>query len=165
MKTLYIVRHAKSSWEDPLLDDFSRPLNDRGKRDAPKMAKRLKEKRINPDLMLTSPARRSLATCKRMAEVLDYKEDKIKIDRDLYHASHDQILSVLKLVKDKHEALMIFGHNPGITDFVNAVGNLNVDNVPTCGVVAFDLPIDSWKDISFGTGKLNFYDYPKKGKS
>jgi len=165
VKTLYIVRHAKSSWEDLLLDDFSRPLNDRGKRDAPKMAKRLKEKKINPALMLTSPARRALATCKRMAEVLNYKEDKIKMDRELYHASEEQILNVVKSVKDKHESLMIFGHNPGITALVNALGNLTIDNVPTCGVIALEFPIESWKDLSYGTGKLIFYDYPKKGNS
>ena len=161
MKTLYIVRHAKSSWEDPLLDDFSRPLNDRGKRDAPRMAKRLKEKRVTPNLMLTSPARRALATCKRMAEVLGYSEDKIKMDRGLYHLNEDEILGVIKTVKDKHDSLMIFGHNPSLTNFVNALGTLHLDNVPTCGVAAFELPIDSWSELAFGIGKLIFYDYPK----
>lgn len=164
VKTLYIVRHAKSSWEDPLLDDFSRPLNDRGKRDAPRMGKRLKEKRIHPDLMLTSPARRALATCKRIAEVLDYKEDKIKIDRDLYHADPDKILQVIKSLKDKHDSVMIFGHNPGLTTFVNNIGKLSIDNVPTCGVAAFELPVTSWSEVAFEKGVLLFYDYPKKGK-
>lgn len=164
VKTLYIVRHAKSSWEDPLLDDFSRPLNDRGKRDAPRMGKRLKEKRIHPDLMVTSPARRALATCKRIAEVLDYKEDKIKIDRDLYHAGHDEILQVIKSLKDKHDSVMIVGHNPGLTTFVNSIGKLSIDNVPTCGVAAFELPVTSWSDVAFEKGVLLFYDYPKKGK-
>ena len=164
MKVLYIVRHAKSSWDDPLLDDFSRPLNERGKRDAPRMGKRLKEKGLVPDLMLTSPARRALATCKRIAEVIGYVEDKIKTERDLYHAGSEQILNVMKTVKDKHNIVVIFGHNPGLTDFVNALGKQTFDNVPTCGVAAYDLAIESWKDIEFGIGKLRFFDYPKNGK-
>ena len=165
MKTLYIVRHAKSSWEDPLLDDFSRPLNERGKRDAPRMAKRLKEKRINPDLMVTSPARRALGTCKRMAEILDYNDDKIKMERALYHANQNQLLDVIKAIKDKHNSVVIFGHNPGLTEFVNALGKQHFENVPTCGVAAFQLSVDSWKDVAFGLGQLLFFDYPKRGKS
>lgn len=165
MKTLYIVRHAKSSWDNPLLDDFSRPLNERGKRDAPRMAKRLKEKGIHPDLMLTSPARRALGTCKRMAEILDYKDDKIKMDRALYHANQDQILEVIKTIKDKHESVVIFGHNPGLTEFVNALGKQQFMSMPTCGVAAFQLPIDAWEDVTFGVGRLIFFDYPKRAKS
>ena len=126
------------------------------------MAKRLKEKRISPDLMLTSPARRALATCKRMAEVLDYSESKIKMERDLYHASEDEILEVIKTIKDKHDSVIIFGHNPGLTNFVNVLGRQHLDNIPTCGVAAFSLPVESWKDVKFDTGNLLFYDYPKK---
>ncbi len=161
MKTLYIVRHAKSSWDDPLLDDFSRPLNERGKRDAPRMGKRLKGKKVVPDLMLTSPARRALGTCKRIAEVLAYDENKIKTERGLYHAEKEQILEVVKSLKDKHEVVMIFGHNPGLTDFVNELGNQSFENVPTCGIAAYQLPVDSWQEADFGKGKLLFFDYPK----
>lgn len=161
VKVLYIVRHAKSSWDDPLLDDFSRPLNERGKRDAPRMGKRLKEKKIVPDLMITSPARRALGTCKRIAEVLNYKEDKIKTERELYHADHEQILEVIKVIKDKHDVVMMFGHNPGLTEFVNAIGKQNFTNVPTCGVAAYEFAIDSWREVGFGKGRLRFFDYPK----
>jgi phosphohistidine phosphatase len=161
VKILYIVRHAKSSWDDLLLDDFSRPLNERGKRDAPRMAKRLKEKKIIPDLMITSPARRALGTCKRMAEVLDYNEDKIKTERDLYHASHRQMLTVVQGFKDKHTVVVIFGHNPGLTEFVNEIGNQHFDNVPTCGVAAYEFAIDSWQEVEFGKGRLRFFDFPK----
>ena len=164
MKTLYIVRHAKSSWEDPLLDDFARPLNDRGKRDAPKMAKRMKEKSIAPDLMMTSPARRAKGTCKRMAEVFKYDEEKIRTDRDLYLASADQILNTIRSVKDKHESLLVVGHNPGLTDFVNAFGNQHFDNIPTCGVAAFEIPVNSWQELKQGIGKLVFYDFPRDKK-
>jgi phosphohistidine phosphatase len=164
LKTLYIIRHAKSSWDDPLLDDFSRPLNERGKRDAPRMAKRLKEKRVAPDLMITSPARRTLATCKRMAEILNYTEDKIKTERALYHASENEILEVVRSVKDKYNAIMIFGHNPGLTAFVNALGNQHFFNLPTCAVAAFQLKITSWASLGFGKGDLLFYDFPKAKK-
>lgn len=163
MKTLYIVRHAKSSWADPLQDDFDRPLNDRGKRDAPRMGKRLKEKNIFPDLMLSSPARRAYATAKRISKVLGYDKSKIKTADKLYHADEEKMLEVIRGVKDKHKSLMVFGHNPGLTDFVNAFqdGELDIDNVPTCGIVAFELDIDSWSKASWGKGKMLFFDFPK----
>ena len=115
--------------------------------------------------MITSPARRALGTCKRMAEILDYKEDKIKMDRGLYHANEQNMLEVLRSIKDKHDTVMVFGHNPGLTGFVNALGKQQFDNVPTCGIAAFEIPINAWKDLDFGKGNLLFYDYPKKGKS
>lgn len=164
MKTLYIVRHAKSSWEDPLLDDFARPLNDRGKRDAPKMAKRMKEKSILPDLMMTSPARRAKSTCKRMAEIFKYDEEKIRTERELYLASSQQILNTIRGVKDKHQSLLIVGHNPGLTEFVNALAAQTFANIPTCGVAAFEIVTDSWKDLKPGMGKLLFYDFPRDKK-
>ena len=163
MKTLYVVRHAKSSWDDPDKADFDRPLNDRGKRDAPRMGKRLKEKDIHPDLMLSSPAKRALSTCKRIAKELGYQKEKIKEDRLLYHAGDDQILSVLQNVNDKQTSVMIFGHNPGLTDFVNSLMSeeKNIDNIPTTGVVAFQLNVDSWKQVTWGIGKMLFFDFPK----
>lgn len=161
MKTLYIIRHAKSSWENPLLDDFSRPLNDRGKRDAPRMAKRLKEKKIKPDLLLSSPARRALATAKRMAEGLDVSSSKIKTDAALYHASVNTLFETLSQLKDKYDHVMLFGHNPGLTDFVNELLPLAVDNLPTCAVVACSFDIDTWADLKSKKGKLLFYDFPK----
>jgi phosphohistidine phosphatase len=164
MKNLYVIRHAKSSWDSTNLPDFDRPLNDRGKRDAPRMGKRLKEKSIIPDLMLSSPARRALSTCKRIAEVLEFPKEKIKTERALYHADEEDILSVIRAVSDKYNTVFLYGHNPGLTDFVNALSrdeSMNVDNVPTCGVVAFSLDIESWKRIDFGKGKFVFFDFPK----
>ena len=144
MKSLYIIRHAKSSWSDPTESDFDRGLNERGKRDAPRMAKRLKEKEIYPDLMLSSPAKRAFSTAKRLAEVLNYSKNNIK---------------------DKHNIVLLFGHNPGLTDFVNtlAAEEINIDNLPTCGIVAFNLFVESWKDVSWASAKMLFFDYPKAG--
>jgi phosphohistidine phosphatase len=164
MKTLYVVRHAKSSWDEPGLSDFDRPLNDRGKRDAPRMGKRLKDRDVHPDLMLSSPAKRAMSTCKRIAEALGYATDRIKTDRALYHADEDEILSTVRDIKDKHNVVMIFGHNPGLTDFIhrmNRISSATIDDIPTCGVAAFHFNIDSWQEIDFGKGELVFYDYPK----
>ena len=164
MKTLYVVRHAKSSWDDAGKDDFDRPLNERGKRDAPRMGKRLKEKDIIPHLMLSSPAKRAISTCKRICEVLKYPEEKIKTDRELYHANEEEILEVVRQTDDKYSSLMIFGHNPGLTDFVNAMMDDEahaIDNLPTCAVVSFKINTDSWRKIQMGEAKFVFFDYPK----
>jgi phosphohistidine phosphatase len=161
MKTLYLVRHAKSSWDDPLLDDFSRPLNARGKRDAPTMAKRLKEKRVLLDLIVSSPAVRTIATAKEIARILHYDEHKIKTLPALYHASPEKILEALKQISDKVDTLMLVGHNPGLTEFIDALTELDIDNVPTCGIAAFKLNITSWKALEMKEETLLFYDYPK----
>ena len=163
MKALYIVRHAKSSWADPNQSDFDRGLNERGKRDAPRMAKRLKEKDIHPDFIISSPAKRAFSTAKRIAEVLGYPKKNIKTDQKLYHADEDTILSVIHTIKDKYNTVLLFGHNPGLTDFVNTLvaEETNIDNVPTCGIVAFNLNVQSWQDVSWASAKMLFFDYPK----
>ena len=98
MKMLYIIRHAKSSWADPIASDFERGLNDRGKRDAPKMGKRLKEKEIHPDIVISSPAKRALSTARRISEVLKFKKERVKTDSKLYHADETH-LSVVTISK------------------------------------------------------------------
>jgi phosphohistidine phosphatase len=166
MKQLIIVRHAKSSWDNLLLADFDRPLNKRGETDAPRMAKRINERRIIPDLVISSPANRALSTCKIFCDVLQFPVERIQTEKKLYHASEDQILSVLKTVKDhpndKEEVVMIFGHNPGLTEFTNSLLNEDIDNIPTCGVIGCLLSVQSWKDLKWGSGELEFFDYPKK---
>jgi len=166
MKRLIIVRHAKSSWDNPLLPDFDRPLNKRGETDAPRMGKRIKERKIIPDIIISSPANRALSTCNVFCHILQFPYDRIQIEKRLYHASEEQILSVLKTVKDhpndKEEVVMIFGHNPGLTEFTNSLLNEDIDNIPTCGVVGCLLSVPSWRDLKWGCGELEFFDYPKK---
>ncbi len=163
MKTLYLVRHAKSSWGDPSQDDFDRPLNDRGIQDAPRMAIKLQEREISPDLLLSSPAKRALSTCTLMAETLGYPATHIKTDQRLYHASDETLLTIVHELHDTNDSVMVFTHNPGITDFVNHLCAHGVtDNVPTCGVVCLKLPVASWKDVAWGKNHVEFYDYPKK---
>ncbi len=164
MKTLYLIRHAKSSWDNPKLGDFERPLNERGKKDAPRMGRRLKEKRVHPDVIITSPAVRALETCKAIAASLNFPPSKIELDKNLYHADEDQILKRIQNLKDlndQEEVVLLFGHNPGLTYFANLLLNESIDNIPTCGVVAAQLNIKTWKEAAFGCGKLLFFDFPK----
>lgn len=162
MKRLYIIRHAKSSWNDITLSDFDRPLNERGERDAPRMGKHLKEKRIAADLLLTSPAKRAFSTAEYFALILNYPTENIKTDRKLYHADADAILTTVKNINNKHDEVLLFGHNPGLTDFVNQLTDSSIDNVPTCGIAACIFDVDSWNSVGWRTGKLEFFDYPKK---
>ena len=165
MKKLYLVRHAKSSWASPEVDDFDRPLNDRGENDAPHMAKVLKHRKVFPNRMISSPAVRALTTCKSFAKVLDFDKHNIITVDHLYHASSDTWLKVLQSLKehkhDKEDVALVFGHNPGITEFANELLGSFIDNIPTCGVVSATLNIDQWKDISYGCGKMDSFDYPK----
>ena len=169
MKKLYLIRHAKSSWDDPNLDDFLRPLNTRGEKDAPSMGKRLKEKHVTANLLISSPATRAIETCKAIATVLNYPIEKIKIEKRLYHASAEQILQIVKELTDKpqddDEIVFLFGHNPGITDFANELLNEHINTIPTCGIVASKIYIKNWKGITFGCGKIEFFDFPKNKSS
>ncbi len=113
MKTLYIIRHAKSSWDDLDLKDFNRPLNERGEKDVPKMGKRLKEKEIYPDIMLSSPAKRAIETCKGIAKTLGFPEEKIKTDNRLYHADEDQLLKVVREIEDLKDKELDFSATKG----------------------------------------------------
>lgn len=161
MKTLYIIRHAKSSWDDLSLDDIDRPLNKRGERDAPRMGKRLKERHVVPDLLITSPANRALSTCKKIAKILDYPTDTIKVEPELYHAEEDQWLRIVHSLNNKHDTVMMFGHNPGLTDFVNKLTGEFIKNIPTCGVAACSLAVDVWNEVGWKKATLEFLDFPK----
>ena len=163
-KKLYLVRHAKSSWENLSVRDFDRPLNDRGIRDAPRMGKRFKEREITLDLMLSSPALRALATCHAIASVLEYTPERIKTDQRLYHASEEELYTIIQQTDDKHHLLMVFGHNPGFTLLANSLLNEHLMNIPTCGIVGCTLSIDTWKALKPGCGRMDFFDFPKKYK-
>lgn len=166
MKKLIIVRHAKSSWDNPLLNDFDRPLNKRGEKDAPRMARKAKELKLLPDLIISSPANRALTTCKEFCKALDYPLERIDINKNLYHANEDEILNILQSVKDhpkdKEEVVFIFGHNPGLTEFANSLFNEDIENIPTSGIVGGILNVSLWKELSWGCGEMEFFEYPKK---
>ena len=161
MKTLFIVRHAKSSWKDHSLSDFDRPLNKRGKRDVPAMGARLKAHNILPDLIISSPANRALTAAKGIAEQIGYTLANIVEDHALYHASSRDIIQLIANTENKHESLMIFGHNPGFTYLINDLSDFYLDNLPTCGICGIEFPIDSWKSLPVQKGNKVLYDYPK----
>lgn len=165
MKTLYLVRHAKSSWDTPGLGDMERPLNKRGKNDAPKMGKMLSQMGEIPDLMVSSPAKRAFSTAKRIAKELDYPVKRIIKDETLYMADTDDFYKVILSTPDKVNRLMLYAHNFGITYFANHITPADIDNIPTCGVVRVDFDIDSWKQIEDKKGKLIFFEFPKKHKT
>ena len=119
MKTLFLIRHAKSSWDDPALPDKDRPLGDRGRRDAPKMGKRLAKRDVKPDLILSSPARRAFTTAEIMAKKLDYKLKHIVVDDRLYAGAVHDLLNVIHKLGDKLERVMLFGHNPELTELAH----------------------------------------------
>lgn len=162
MKTLYIIRHAKSSWGDFTTPDFDRPLNERGKKDAPVMAGRLLGKKIRIDIFISSPAKRALKTCKAFCKEYKYDEDKILLKDELYHASVDTFYKVVGSIPEGKDSAAVFSHNPGITDFVNSLGtDVEVDNMPTCGIFGVSVDAESWSEFKSAGKKCILFDYPK----
>ena len=162
MKTIYLIRHAKSSWTDASIKDFDRVLNDRGERDAPKMAKHLSKKAKSPDVFISSPAKRAKRTCKIFAAEFNYDSDNIIYYDELYLASALQILNIILTIDDKYSSAALFGHNPGITELANVlIENISIDNIPTCGVCAINADCDSWADLESCKKTLLFFDYPR----
>lgn len=161
MKTLVLVRHAKSSWKDASLADRDRPLNDRGKRDAPEMGRRLAARGEAPDLIVSSPAARALATARVIAEAVGYPVDRIREDERIYMAGPADLLGAIHDLDDDDDRVFLFGHNPGLTDLVNALSVPAVENVPTCGVVEFRLTGVRWADLSRETVRRASFMTPK----
>ncbi len=161
MKTLIITRHAKSDWGNLSQHDYERPLNERGEKDAPVMGRRLSGRMANIDHILSSSAKRAEQTACLIAPEINYQPEKIEWSKDLYHAPALKILQQVEGLDNRHQIVMIVCHNPGITHFVNMQTNFFTDNVPTCGMVAFDADIDHWKDFEQAAKTLRFYDFPK----
>lgn len=164
MKRLTLVRHGKSSWKDPQLSDFDRPLNRRGKADAPEMGRRIAERGEQYDLILTSPAKRAVSTVKRIAGEIGFPESGIVKDVRLYAAEAREILRVVGEIDDLFANVLLCGHNPGITDFCTLVSDLAIVAIPTCGVVTVEFPGCSWRDVSAGAGTLLYFDSPKRNR-
>ncbi|HTB52846.1 MAG TPA: histidine phosphatase family protein [Ferruginibacter sp.] len=161
-KTVLVIRHAKSSWELGIPSDFDRPLNERGRTDAPVMAKRLFNKKIAIDAFVSSPAKRAKQTCEFFCAQYKRNVDEIIFEQSLYHASAPTFFTVIEKLDDKLNTVAIFSHNAGLTDFVNQlVNNVRIDNVPTCGIFAVTAAIENWKDFSDAKKELLFFDYPK----
>jgi len=162
MKTLYIIRHAKSSWGDFTLPDFERPINDRGKKDAPIMAQFLKDKKLTIDVFISSPAKRALKTSEIFCKTFDYDTANMVLIDEMYHATSSVFFEQIKNIDPSYNSAAIFSHNPGITDFVNDLGlGVKVDNMPTCAIFAFQINSDQWSEISSAKKTFLFFKYPK----
>ena len=162
MKQLIIVRHAKSDWENPDLRDFDRPLNKRGKTNAPEMAHRLVKKQIKPELIVSSTALRALTTAKFFADTWQMPLADIQGQPSIYEASVNTLLKVINNFDNKYNMIAMFGHNPGLTDLVYYLDG-HIYEMPTCSVVILEFPFDDWAMISEGTAKVVLFDYPKSG--
>lgn len=161
MKTLILIRHAKSDWNDFSARDFDRELNARGKRDAPLMGQRLAARDIQPDALVVSTACRAKATARLMTPALSFSFADIDWRDELYLASPSTMKSVIRQTADHIQTLALLAHNPGITELANQLTGTDINNVPTCGVITLDLPVDHWEEVSNNASLLDF-DYPKR---
>lgn len=161
MKTLLLIRHAKSSWDDPGLSDFDRPLNERGKKDAPVMAERLYDRGIRIDAFITSPARRARKTAEQFAKRYKKEKDDLLLKTELYMAGEEAFNSIIEKLDDKFDCVAVFSHNPGLTDFASTLTDARTDNIPTCGIFAVSIEAKKWSKFKEAKKKFLFFDYPK----
>jgi phosphohistidine phosphatase len=161
MKTLFLIRHAKSSREDASLPDRDRPLDVRGKRDAPNMGKRLAKRDAKPNLIVSSPANRALATAEIIARTLDYKVKDIVVDDRLYAAEADDLLDIIRGLGEKPERVMFVGHNPELTELAHRLSS-EITGLPTCAVAEFTFNAESWSNIGKATLVKVAVDFPKR---
>lgn len=161
MKTLYLIRHAKSSWKDLSLRDHDRPLNKRGKRDAPFMGKKLKERGLKPHVILSSTAKRAKRTAQIIAEKLDFPSERITFLSNIYDADEADLLRIIQQQPKTAQTVLLFGHNPEFTWLSNELTKHYIDNIPTTGIVRIDFAVENWKEVAYGKGALVFFDYPK----
>jgi len=162
MKALCLLRHAKSSWKYPELQDFERPLSRRGNRDAPLMGSILNKRKFYPDLILSSPATRAAVTARIIAEMLRQPEDKISFSNLLYATTPETIINVIQSIENRVEKLLLVGHNPELTSLANILADHTISNIPTCGIYCMELEISSWSKLSEKCGRFIFFEHPKK---
>lgn len=162
MRSLTLVRHAKSSWATATLDDFDRPLNERGRRDAPLMAQRYAHAAERPLQLVSSPALRAATTAAIFAEALEIAPDAIRYDATIYEASVDALLQVVRGLDDAVANAVLFGHNPGLSDFCHSLARCEFTELPTCAVARIDFDVERWQDVAPGRGRLLAYSFPKE---
>jgi len=161
MKTIYLIRHAKSDLGVANLPDFERPLNNRGKRDASLMGEQLKELDIVPNIIIASPAKRVIQTIKSVCLQIDYPFNKIQFIDSIYNSTVKNLALILNKLPNNCDTAFLVGHNPGLTELSDYLTEDYLDNIPTCGIVKIELEIDSWNEIIQGIGIKKFFIYPK----
>ena len=161
-KTLLIIRHAKSSWDIGTITDFERPLNERGKKDAPEMASRLKKRNIKVDVFVSSPAKRAKKTAELFCTTFHHPADSIQLISKLYHAGEAVFFEVVASLDNSANTVAIFSHNPGITEFANLLTDkTRIDNMPTCSIFAVKVFTNNWADFTKAKKEFLFFDFPK----
>lgn len=164
MKTLYLIRHAKSSWNDVGLEDIARPLNERGLNDAPKMGQYLHQKKVMPDALISSPANRAYTTATLIAQQIGFDPGHIAIEPMLYTFTLDvgKLVHFIQQLPDNLNTVMLFGHNPTFTELANYFTKHHfLDENPTCSVVGIELQTNTWKTAHTAPAQLALYAYPK----
>jgi len=162
MKALYIIRHAKSSWDYPQLSDEERPLNEKGIKRSNKLGNFLKSKDVLPDIMISSHANRAFHTAQLIAKKINFPEKNIIIDRSIYSSSVDNIFSIIFGISDNYNSVIMIGHNPTFTNFSNYFLDDKIDNLPTSGMVYFEFETDNWNEIITSTKLKNYLILPKE---
>ena len=162
MRTLYIIRHAKSSWDNPGLRDFNRPLNERGFREAPMMAQLLADQGIRPDLLVSSPAKRAITTALFFAEKFGIEENQVLREPDIYEAAPTDILRIISNLPDSAAVVCLFGHNPTFTEVANLFAENYIDNIPTCGIVQIESEAEHWNTLYEGNSRVKARFFPKE---
>lgn len=163
MKTLTLVRHAKSSWGDEGLPDFERPLNDRGRRDAPEMGRRLKARALPLDALVSSPARRARSTARKLARALGFPASDLREEAAVYDADLAALLGVVHAFDPRWHHVLLVGHNPGLVELAHYFLGRGGFGLPTCAVVALSFDAAAWGDLGEASATALFYDRPKKG--
>ena len=162
MKNLLLIRHAKSSWADASLADWERPLNPRGKKDAPAMGRRLKSKGLLPDAIIASPAKRALQTAKLIACELGFPRQRIARREEIYAQGLDALVALVAGLPEDWERVFVVGHNPELTDLANRLCAAGIEKLPTCGVASIEFAAATWRDCARGGGRLAFFERPPK---
>lgn len=164
MKTLILIRHAKSSWDDASVKDHDRPLNERGKHNAPLMAKRLLENNVPLEACYTSTALRAQTTTAYFASTFNIKRQSIYELPELYLAGADTFKEVINKLSDNYQAVALFAHNPGITHFANSLADVRIDDMPTCSAFAVTCAVHQWADFNQSVKQFYCFSFPKKDK-
>ncbi|MBW6459525.1 MAG: histidine phosphatase family protein [Bacteroidales bacterium] len=162
MKTVFIVRHAKSSWDISGIPDEERPLLEKGKKKTKKIIDFLHQQNISVDHIISSHAARALETAKILAHALNYPKNRIKVDPHIYFANGNRILDLFYDLSDQYNSVMIVGHNPTLTDLVNQYLRPRIDNLPTSGIVSISFDTDQWEKIPLANHTINFVVFPKE---
>ena len=162
MKNLIIVRHCKSSWKDPSLSDFDRPLNKRGNIDGELMSNYLREKEKKIDKLILSTSIRTRLTSKYFIEKIHFNS--ISYLDELYHASYSEIIKIISKIENNFNNIMVIGHNPGLTELINHFTDMRIYNIPTSGIIKVEFKEDKWSKITENKGKIVYKKFPKELK-